>query len=201
MTSSTTVHAPPIPGYVAGTWTIDPVHTHIGFVIKHMMVSKVRGQFTTFSGQIVTADNPLDSAATATVEVASIDTNNDMRDDHVRSADFFDAEHHPTMTFTSTRVRYEDGQFYIDGDLTIRGTTRPVTLTVEEFAFGPNPQGGTKAGFSATTEINRSDFGVSYNGPIPGGGMALGESVQIVLDVEADLAGPAEHNTAPLPNA
>lgn len=201
MTSSTTVQVPPIPGYVAGTWTIDPVHTHIGFVIKHMMVSKVRGQFTTFSGQIVTADNPLDSSANATIEVASIDTNNDMRDNHIRSADFFDAEHHPTMTFTSTGVRYENDQFYIDGDLTIRGTTRPVTLTVEEFGFGPNPQGGTKAGFSANTEINRSDFGVSYNGPIPGGGVALGEAVQIVLDVEADLTDPAQHNTAPLPSA
>ena len=176
-----------IPGYTAGTWVIDPVHTHVGFVIKHMMVSKVRGRFGAVSGTITTADVPTDSAVTATIEVDSIDTGNTMRDDHIRSADFFDLANHPTMTFTSTGVRVEDGEFFLDGDLTIRGTTKPVTLAMETPEFGPSPQGGTKAGFSATTEINRDDFGVSYNGPIPGGGMALGGKVQIVLDVEADL--------------
>jgi polyisoprenoid-binding protein YceI len=176
-----------IPGYVAGNWTIDTVHTHIGFVIKHMMVSKVRGSFGTFSGEIVTAANPLESSVTVTIDASSIDTKNQMRDDHVRSGDFFEVEAHPSITFTSTAVRIEDGEFFIDGDLTIRGVTRPVTLTVETPEFGPSMQGGTKAGFSASTEINRTEFGVSYNGPIPGGGAALGEKVQIVLDVEADL--------------
>jgi polyisoprenoid-binding protein YceI len=184
----TAADIPDIAGYVAGTWVIDPVHTHVGFVIKHMMVSKVRGRFTRFSGTIVTGEDPLDSTVSVSVDVASIDTDNDMRDDHVRSADFFDAEHHPEMTFTSTGVRLEDGDFVLDGALTIRGTTRAVTLAIDEFAFGPDPRGGTKAGFSATTEINRTDFGVSYNGPIPGGGLALGEKVQVVVDVEADLA-------------
>lgn len=184
MTSSTEVQ---IPGYVTGTWTIDTVHTHVGFVIKHMMVSKVRGHFTSFSGEITTAADPLESSVSVTIEATSIDTDNTMRDDHVRSADFFDAENHPALTFTSTGIRSDDGEFLIDGDLTIRGVTKPVTLTVETPEFGPNPLGGTKAGFSATTEINRNDFGVSYNGPIPGGGLALGEKVQIVLDVEADL--------------
>jgi polyisoprenoid-binding protein YceI len=191
MTSSTQ-----IPGYVAGTWTIDPVHTHIGFVIKHMMVSKVRGNFGTFSGQIVTAENPTDSTVSVTIDAASINTNNSMRDDHIRSADFFEVENHPNLTFASTAVRAEDGEYFIDGDLTIRGTTQKVTLTVETPEFGPGPQGGTKAGFSATTEINRSDFGVSYNGPIPGGGVALGEKVQIVLEVEADLKVEAEADAA-----
>jgi polyisoprenoid-binding protein YceI len=176
-----------IPGYVAGTWTIDPIHTYVGFVIKHMMVSKVRGKFDTFSGEIVTAADPLDSHVSATIEATSIDTSNTMRDDHIRSADFFDAENHPTITFVSTGIRRTDDEYYIDGDLTIRGVTRPVTLAVDVPEFGPNPQGGTKAGFSASTEINRTDFGVSYNGPIPGGGLALGEKVQIVLEVEADL--------------
>jgi polyisoprenoid-binding protein YceI len=176
-----------IPGYVAGTWTIDPVHTYVGFVIKHMMVSKVRGRFATVSGQITTTPDPLDSSVSVAIAATSIDTNNTMRDDHVRSADFFDAEHHPDITFTSTAVRHEDGEFFIDGKLTIRGTTKPVTLAVEPPEFGPNPQGGTKAGFSAATEVNRNDFGVSYNGPIPGGGMALGDKVQILLEVEADL--------------
>lgn len=180
-----------IPGIVAGTWTIDTVHSHVGFIIKHMMVSKVRGHFGTFSGQITIAENPLESSVSTTIDATSIDTANPMRDDHIRSADFFDAENHPTIDFVSTGVRYEDGDFFIDGDLTIRGTTKPVTLAVETPEFGPNPAGGTKAGFSATTEINRSDFGVSYNGPIPGGGVALSEKVQIVLDVEADLATDA----------
>jgi polyisoprenoid-binding protein YceI len=179
-----------IPGYVAGTWTIDPVHTHLGFVIKHMMVSKVRGHFGSFTGQIVTAPDPADSSATATIDATSIDTDNSMRDDHVRSADFFDAANHPTMTFTSTGIRFEGDAIYLDGDLTIRGVRKPVTLAVETPEFGPNPQGGTKAGFSATAEINRDDFGVSYNGPIPGGGMALSEKVQLVIEVEADLATP-----------
>jgi polyisoprenoid-binding protein YceI len=176
-----------IPGYVAGTWTIDPVHTHVGFVIKHMMVSKVRGHFDTFSGTIVTGESVLDTHVEVTIEATSIDTNNEMRDDHIRSADFFDAENHPQFTFVSTGVRVEDGELFLDGDLTIRGTTKPVTLAVETPEFGPNPQGGTKAGFSATAEINRNDFGVNYNGPIPGGGVVLSEKVRIVLDVEADL--------------
>jgi polyisoprenoid-binding protein YceI len=179
-----------IPGYVAGTWIIDPVHTYVGFVIKHMMVSKVRGQFSRFSGQITTAADPLDSSVRAEIEVSSIDTHNEMRDNHIRSADFFDAEHHPTMSFASSALRYDDGEFFLDGELTIRGTSKQVTLTLEPPQFGPNPQGGMKAGFSATTEINRQDFGVSYNGPIPGGGMALGDKVQIVLEVEADLRDP-----------
>jgi polyisoprenoid-binding protein YceI len=190
VTSSTPSTDLQIPGYVAGTWTIDQVHTHVGFVIKHMMVSKVRGHFGAFSGQIVTADDPFASSVTASIDVASINTNNDMRDEHIRSADFFDAEHHPTMTFTSTGIRAEDDGFFLDGDLTIRGVTKPVALAIETPEFGPGPRGGMKAGFSATAEINRSDFGVSYNGPIPGGGTALGEKVQIVLDVEADLNEP-----------
>ena len=178
-----------ITGYVAGTWTIDAIHSHVGFVIKHMMVSKVRGRFATFSGQITTAPDPRDSSVSVTIDATSIDTANHMRDDHIRSVDFFEVENHPAITFASTAVRDEGGEFFIDGELTIRGTTRPVTLAVETPEFGPGPQGGTKAGFSATTEINRTDFGVSYNGPIPGGGVALGEKVQIVLEVEADLQG------------
>lgn len=177
-----------IPGYLAGRWTLDPVHSYVGFVIKHMMVSKVRGRFTDIEATIITAGDPLDSSVTATIQAGSIDTNNSMRDDHIRSADFFDAANHPTLSFASTRIRHADGQFFIDGDLTIRGVTKPVTLQVETPEFGPNPHGGTKAGFSATTEINRTDFGVNYNGPIPGGGMALGDKVQIVLEIEADLA-------------
>jgi polyisoprenoid-binding protein YceI len=176
-----------VPAYLAGTWTIDPIHSHVGFVIKHLMVSKVRGHFAAFTGEITTADDILDSSVSATIQATSIDTSNSTRDDHIRSADFFDAENHPTLTFVSSRLRSAGGELFLDGELTIRGITKTVTLVLETPEFGANPQGGTKAGFSATTEINRSDFGVSYNGPIPGGGVALGEKVQIVLEIEADL--------------
>ncbi|MDD2859201.1 MAG: YceI family protein [Candidatus Nanopelagicales bacterium] len=188
MTTTNEIH---IPGYVAGTWKIDTVHTHVGFVIKHMMVSKVRGQFDTFSGEIITADNPADSSVAVTIEATSINTGNTMRDDHIRSADFFDAANHPTITFTSTGVRQEGEDFFIDGDLTIRGTSKAVSLKTEAPEFAQIADDKFKAGFSANLEINRTDFGVNYNGPIPGGGVALGEKVQIVLEVEADLVPAA----------
>ena len=176
-----------ISGYVAGTWIIDPVHTHVGFMVKHVMVSRVRGRFGTFSGEITTAENPLDSTVSVSIEAASVDTNNATRDNHIRSADFLDAENHPTLSFASTGIRFDAGEFFIDGVLTIRGVSKPVTLDVEAPEFGPSAKGGTKAGFSATLEINRTEFGVNYNGPIPGGGVSVSEKVRIMLDVEADL--------------
>lgn len=185
-----------IPGYLAGTWTIDPVHSHVGFVIRHVMVSKVRGHFTRFEGQIVTAADPLDSTAMATVDLSSIDTSNAQRDAHVRSADFFEVDTYPAMTYRSTGIRADGDAFVVDGELTLKGVTRPVPLRLEVNGFGPDPfaadpLAGARAGFTATGEINRMDFGVSYNGPIPGGGMALGEKVQLVLEVEAVLDSAA----------
>jgi polyisoprenoid-binding protein YceI len=176
-----------IPGYVAGKWTIDTVHSHVGFVVRHMMVSKVRGNFKIFDGEFVTAENPLESSVTAKIDLRSIDTDNEQRDNHIRSADFFEVETHPEMTYRSTGIRQDGVSFILDGDLTLRGVTRPVSLTLEIEGFGPDPFGGTRAGFSATGEINRSDFGVSYNGPIPGGGTIISEKVQLVLDIEAVL--------------
>jgi polyisoprenoid-binding protein YceI len=178
-----------IPGYVAGTWAIDPVHSEVSFVVRHMMVSKVRGRFDKFEGTMVTAENPLESSVTATVDVSSINTGQEQRDAHIRSADFFEAEKHPAMTFTSTGVRAEDDGLLLDGDLTIRGVTKPVTFKLEVSGFGPDAYGGTRAGFSATTEINRHDFGVSFNGPIPGvpGGVAVSDKVTITLEAEGVL--------------
>lgn len=181
-----------IPGYVAGTWDIDPVHSDVGFVIRHVMVSKVRGHFTRFEGRIVTAADPLESSVTATIDLTSIDTSNQQRDDHVRSADFFEVEKYPTMTYHSSGIRREGAGHVLDGELTLKGTTRPVPLKLEVNGFGPDPFAadpltGARAGFTATGEINRLDFGVSYNGPIPGGGVALGDKVQIVLEIEAAL--------------
>ena len=178
-----------IPGYVAGTWTIDPVHSEVSFVVRHMMVSKVRGRFDKFEGTIVTAENPLQSSVTATVDLSSVNTGEPNRDNHIRSADFFEVESHPTMTFQSTGIRPEGDHFLLDGDLTIRGNTRPVTLVLEINGFGPDPFGGTRAGFSAIGEINRNDWGVSYNGPIPGAGNAviLSDKVTINLEIEGVL--------------
>jgi len=178
-----------IPGYVAGTWTIDPVHSEVSFVVRHMMVSKVRGRFDTFEGTIVTAEDPLQSRVDATVDLSSVNTGEPNRDNHIRSADFFEVESHPTLTFHSTGVRPDGDNFLLDGDLTIRGTTRPVTLKLEVNGFGPDAYGGTRAGFSATTEINRNDWNVSYNGPIPGAsnGMVLSDKVTINLEIEAVL--------------
>jgi polyisoprenoid-binding protein YceI len=184
--SSTAVE---IPGYVAGTWAIDPVHSEVSFVVRHMMVSKVRGRFDTFEGTIVTAANPLDSTVTASVDLSSINTGQEQRDAHIRSADFFEVEKHTHMTFASTGVRPDGGDFLLDGNLTLKGVTKPVTFKLEVNGFGPDAYGGTRVGFSATTEINRSDFGVDFNGPVPGvpGGVVVSEKVTITLEVEGVL--------------
>ncbi len=181
-----------VPGYRAGVWSIDPVHSDVGFVIRHLMVSKMRGHFTRFEGHIVTAEDVLASKVTATVDMTSIDTANPQRDEHLRNADFFEVETYPTMTYRSSGITPKDGDFILEGDLTLKGVTLPAPLKLEVNGFGvdplaPDPAVGARAGFTATGEINRMDFGVSYNGPIPGGGVALGEKVQIVLEIQAVL--------------
>jgi polyisoprenoid-binding protein YceI len=176
-----------IPGYLAGTWDIDPVHSDVSFTVRHMMVSKVRGRFASFSGTIVTGENVEDSTVTATIDATSIDTNNSQRDDHIRSADFFEVERHPQWTFNSTRVRSGGDGLLIDGELTIKGVTRPVTLDVEVGGFGPDAYGGTRAGFTATTVINRSDFGVDIAMPLDGGGVVVSEKVHITLEIQGVL--------------
>jgi polyisoprenoid-binding protein YceI len=178
-----------IPGYVAGTWAIDPVHSEVGFTARHFGVSKVKGRFDKFEGTIVTAEDPLASSVTATIDVTSIDTNQEQRDAHIRSADFFHAEEHPTMTFVSTGIKADGDEYTLEGDLTIRGTTKPVALALELNGFGPDPYGGTRVGFTATGEINRNDFGVSFNGPIPGvpGGVIVSDKIVITLEIEGIL--------------
>ena len=185
MTASTTVTA--IPGYVAGTWTIDPVHSEVGFSVRHMMVSKVRGKFNTFSGEIVTGEDPLGSSVTAEIDLASINTGNEQRDAHIRSADFFEIDTHQTMTYRSTGVRPEGDDYVLDGELTLKGVTSSVPLKLELNGFGPDPYGGTRAGFSATGEINRSDFDVKF-GLAEGGGAVVSDKVTLQLEIEAVLA-------------
>jgi len=176
-----------IPNYVAGTWSLDPAHTEIGFVVRHMMVSKVRGHFEKYNATIVTAPNPTESHVEVEVDLSSITTGNDQRDAHLRSSDFFDVETSPAMTFRSTAVRPDGEDFLVDGDLTIRGVTRPITLTVEVGGFGPDAYGGIRSGFSATAEINRRDFGVNWNAAIEGGGVVVSDKVTITIEAEAVL--------------
>ena len=186
MTAATTQTA--VPGYVAGTWNIDAVHSEVGFSVRHMMVSKVRGRFTTFSGQLVTGENPLDSSVTAEIDLASINTGSEQRDGHIRSADFFEVETYPTMTYRSSGVRLEDGEYVLDGDLTLKGVTKNVPLTLELNGFGPDPYGGTRAGFTATGEINRRDFGVNFHAALETGGAVVADKIALHLEIEAVLA-------------
>jgi polyisoprenoid-binding protein YceI len=182
-----TLAATTIPGYIAGTWTIDTTHSDVSFTIRHMMVSKVRGRFGAFTGTIVTGQDPLASSVTAEIELSSIDTNNTQRDDHVRSADFFDVATHPAMTYKSTSIEGDGENFVMQGDLSLKGVTKNVPLKLELNGFSPDPYGGQRAGFSATTEISRSEFGVDIQMPMDGGGVVLGDKIQISLEIEAVL--------------
>jgi polyisoprenoid-binding protein YceI len=181
MTEITTTPAP------AGTWAIDSAHSSVGFSVRHMMVSKVRGRFTDFTADIVTAENPLDSTVNATVQMASIDTGDSNRDEHLRTNDFFDIEHHPTMTFRSTKLEGAGSDYKLHGDLTVRGVTRPVVFDLELGGVAKDPWGNTRAGFTVTGSINRKDFGVKYNAPLETGGVMIGDKVTIDLDIEATL--------------
>ncbi|MGH8867194.1 MAG: YceI family protein [Actinomycetes bacterium] len=182
-----TAVATEFPGLVAGTWVIDPSHSDVSFTVRHLMVSKVRGQFTRFSGTIRVAEDVLASSAQAEIDVASVDTRDENRDNHLRTSDFFTVEEFPTMTYSSTGVRRDGEGFLVDGELTLRGVTRPVTLQVELNGVHPDPWGGTRAGFSASTVINRKDFGVNWNAPIDGGGTVVGDKVTIALEIQAVL--------------
>jgi polyisoprenoid-binding protein YceI len=178
-----------IPGYIAGAWDIDPNHSEVSFTVGHLVVSKVHGRFDTYSGTIVTDKILERSSVTATIDASSVDTHLPVRDTQIRSADFLDVEHFPNLTFVSSAIRTEGGRFFIDGDLTIRGTTRPVTLDVTVNGFSPDTFGNTRASFSAVTRIDRTDFGVSFNAPIPGldKAMLLSNEVTLTLDLEAIL--------------
>lgn len=191
---TTTQTAPPITGYIPGTWDIDVLHSEIGFSVRHMMVTKVKGRFLSFSGTFVTAENPLDSSVEATVDLSSISTGNTDRDAHLRSADFFDVEQHTTLEYRSTGIRYDDDEgFVVDGELTLRGVTKHVPLALEIHGFQQStPFGDTRTGFTATGEIDRRDFGVSFNSALEGGGVALANKVQIILEIQAILRQPGD---------
>lgn len=177
---STATSTTAFPGLVAGEWTIDASHTEVGFVARHLMVTKVRGRFADVSGTVTVAEPVTDSHVEVTIGVASVSTGSDDRDGHIRSADFFDAEGFPTMTFTSTAFTGET----LTGDLTIKGVTKPVTLDVTFEGAVKDPWGNAKAGFEARTTINRTDWGLGWNVALEAGGVLVSEKVELVLDVQ-----------------
>ncbi|WP_400998573.1 YceI family protein [Agromyces sp. GXQ0307] len=176
-----------IPGYRAGTWKVDPTHSEVAFSVRHLMISKVKGKFERFDATFVTGEDPLDSRVTATAEVVSINTNEANRDAHLRTNDFFQADEYPTIEFVSTGVRVEDGDFKVDGDLTIKGVTKPVTFDFDFGGFGTDPYGNYKGGATAMTVINREDFGLTWNATLETGGVLVGEQVTITIDLQAAL--------------
>ena len=182
-----TITADQIPGYRVGTWVLDPTHSEVGFSVRHLAISKVKGKFESFDATFVTAENPLDSTVKASAEVSSVTTNEKNRDAHLRTGDFFAAEEFPQLTFVSTGVREVDGEFKVDGDLTMRGVTKPVTFDFEFGGFGEDAYGNYKAGFTAKTVVKREDFGLTWNAPLEKGGVLLGSDVTITLDVQASL--------------
>ncbi len=168
------------PGLTAGTWTVDPAHSEVGFVARHLVVAKARGRFTDVAGTVTVGDSLADTSVSATAQAASITTNQDDRDGHLRSGDFFDVDNYPQLTFVSTAVT-EDS---LTGNLTIKDVTRPVTFELEFNGVQADPWGNTKAGFSASTSINRSDWGLTWNAALEGGGVLVSDKIQITLEIE-----------------
>lgn len=168
-----------------GTYAIDASHTHVGFTVRHMMVSKVRGQFDKFDGTVVIAEDPTQSSVNVTVEVDSINTNDENRDGHLKSADFFNTEANKHLTFVSTAVRPDGSKWDVDGDATLNGVTKQITLVVDFEGALIDPYNNLRIGFSATGEINREDFGLSWNAALETGGVVVGKQVKLEIEAEA----------------
>lgn len=179
-----TTQAIEIPGYVVGTWDIDPVHSHFGFVARHMVVSKVHGRFDRFHGRIFTAEDPMQSWAIATVNLNSVNTGDQTRDDDLRSGNFFAAATHPVMSYRSTGIRRHGKDLFVDGELTVHGMTRPLLLRAEVNGFTAGPDGRIRTGFSATGQIKRADFLVCSNEPYLG---LASDKIHLEIEVAAVL--------------
>ena len=170
----------------AGTYALDKSHTTVEFVGRHLMITKVRGRFTEFDGTIVIGDNPEDSTAEVTIDAASVNSGDDKRDGHLRSPDFLDVERYPAMTFRSTGLHVgSDGRAKLTGDLTIKDVTRPVTLDVEFDGASPDPWGGQRLGFTAGAEIDREDWGLTWNVALETGGVLVGRKIRLDFNVQA----------------
>jgi polyisoprenoid-binding protein YceI len=171
-----------------GTYALDVSHTNLGFTVRHMAVSKVRGSFPKFEGTIEIAEKPEDSKVSVTIDAVSVDTRDENRDNHLRTNDFFDVENHPTWTFVSTAITPVNAtEWKVEGDLTIRGTTKPVTLDATLEGVVKDPYGNHRVGFSAKTTINREDFGVAFGAVMEAGGLVVAKKVDIEIEAEATL--------------
>ena len=168
----------------AGTWKIDASHSTVGFSVRHMMVSKVRGRFEKFDATLTVPEDPAQASVEATIDASSINTDNADRDNHIRSADFFHVEEHPEFSFRSTGLAADGEDFVLKGDLTIKGNTRPVELKLEFNGSTLDPYGLDRSGFSATTQISRKEFGVDIEMPMDGGGVVVGDKITITIDAE-----------------
>jgi polyisoprenoid-binding protein YceI len=168
----------------AGTWAIDVSHSSVNFKVKHLGLAKTRGRFTEFEGTVQIGEDPKDTTVEVTISAASVDTHDAKRDEHLRGTDFFDVETHPKLAFRSTKVDGRDDEWTLEGELTVAGVTRPVVLDVTYEGVAGDPWGGTRAGFTATAQINREDFGLSWNAALEAGGFLVGKTVTIDLDVE-----------------
>ncbi|MFW5417361.1 YceI family protein [Nocardiopsis sp. CNT-189] len=176
------------PWLAPGTWRIDPAHSQVGFSVRHMMISRVRGRFDVFDAVLTVPEDPMASQVRATIDASSINTHSRQRDDHMRSADFFEVARYPEWTFTSTGVRADGDAFLLTGDLTIKGRTRPVELALEFSGARRGADGPLRAGFRAEGRIDRKDFGVDIEMPMDGGGVVVGDRVGIEIDAEFTLA-------------
>jgi polyisoprenoid-binding protein YceI len=168
-----------------GTWNIDPVHSSVGFVARHLMVSKVRGRFNKFTGTLTIAEDPLKSKVEASADVASISTGDESRDGHLKSADFFDLEKYPTIDLVSTGIDKDGDDYVLHTNLTVNGVTKPVDFELEFEGVSPDPWGGTRAGFEAEAEISRKDWGLEWNMVLETGGLVIGDKVKIEIDAQA----------------
>jgi polyisoprenoid-binding protein YceI len=182
-TLSRTVDGSTVPA--AGSYAIDPSHTNVTFWVRHLGLSKVRGRFASFEGDVVVAEDPTASSVSVAIDAASIDTRDATRDDHLRSGDFFDVDRHPTLRYRSTGVRQEGDQWHVDGELTIRDVTRRVPLRVTFEGVGTDPWGGQRAAFTAEAEINREEFGLTWNQALETGGVLVGRTIKVEIEVEA----------------
>jgi len=168
----------------AGIWAIDVSHSSLNFKVKHLGLAKTRGRFTRFEGTVDVGERPEDTRVDVTIDADSVDTHDETRDGHLRSPDFFDVASHPSLTFRSTGVSGAGESWTLTGDLTIAGVTKPVSLDVEYDGVSTDPWGGVRAGFTAKTQINREDFGLTWNAALETGGFLVGKTVTLELDVE-----------------
>lgn len=185
MSATRTIAGAELP--VAGTWNIDPTHTEASFVARHLMVTRVRGVFTDISGALVVGEDPSQSSVTASLPLASLTTGAADRDAHLKSADFFDADAYPTIDFTSTNVEGSGEKWRVTGDLTIRNVTKSVVLDVEFNGVSPDPWGGQRAGFTLSTEIDREDWGLTWNVALETGGVLVSKNIKIEIEAQAVL--------------